>query len=654
MESGDLTGGALKVGQSLIHGVESGILEKGKDVAGAGVKVIQGAITDIRDTFGIHSPCDVTDEKIGVPIAQGIQAGFIRTLTDTSAMDGALDQFVHHVQGKLTSAQAKAYEALSKLVERESGFMPKLIQMSKQRGLNPDDLLNVMAIESSFNPKAHNKFGYTGLMQMGTKEAINAGTTTSAMLQMSGTQQLDYMFRYLDQRLAPLVKANAHIGLAELYATVGHGSATLNPDATFWSKGSKGYANNPLWDFNKDGRIQQWEFGPAAQTKLGAGSVFTVNGSGAVTASNPMPVRVVAVMNSAPEAARGPGPSAAGYFNQAVPGLLAYKTLGEEAKELGGDWDATNSILKDTGQIVLEVKSDTELLTTSTNNLGTSVQQIPLIPLVGEFKQVDAAITKNVANVDNLRKKYGTFSGEVLQGLKKNLKDLPTGREVVTKFVIDLPHNITDELSHAMDVGAQQGIGAALRTAGLDFAQLIKQAAFQEIEKVLTEEFIKLISWLGLSVVSDDANSTATTANTAAVTALTSAVATLTGVMASTGGGSKGGGFLDLFGSLFEGSGSVGSFGPDAFYGLATGGDFTGGGPLLVGEHGPELLFPKQPGYVMSNSDVRESLSSSKQGQPQTVNVYVNVKPDAQHRVRSSSQIAVEVYQGSAAARRNM
>ena len=53
-------------------------------------------------------------------------------------------------------------------------------------------------------------------------------------------------------------------------------------------------------------------------------------------------------------------------------------------------------------------------------------------------------------------------------------------------------------------------------------------------------------------------------------------------------GAPAGGGVGGFFGSLFGG-------------GFAAGGDFSGGSPILVGEEGPEIITPRQPGTVLSN-----------------------------------------------------
>lgn len=59
---------------------------------------------------------------------------------------------------------------------------------------------------------------------------------------------------------------------------------------------------------------------------------------------------------------------------------------------------------------------------------------------------------------------------------------------------------------------------------------------------------------------------------------------------------------------------------------LAEGGHFSGNTPIVVGERGPELLFPSQPGYIMNNTDSMRFASNP------TINnqLYLNANVDIQ------------------------
>ncbi len=78
----------------------------------------------------------------------------------------------------------------------EDDFYHKLLQVANNVGMRPEDILNVMAIESGINPGAHNKNGNaSGLIQFMPKTLKNLGYkgTHSDFRQLSATDQLDYV-----------------------------------------------------------------------------------------------------------------------------------------------------------------------------------------------------------------------------------------------------------------------------------------------------------------------------------------------------------------------------------------------------------------------------------------------------------------------------
>lgn len=109
------------------------------------------------------------------------------------------------------------------------------------------------------------------------------------------------------------------------------------------------------------------------------------------------------------------------------------------------------------------------------------------------------------------------------------------------------------------------------------------------------------------------------------------------GGMASLGGGGGGG-----FGSLI--SSGLGSLG-DWFGGFfADGGDYGAGKPIIVGERGPEMIWPKSAGTVVPNGAMGKSIS-----------VQMNIStPDANSFRRSQSQIAASMAQAVLQGSRNL
>ncbi len=208
----------------------------------------------------------------------------------------------------LTKGQGRNYANMKALSQADPNFIKTLVAQSAKRGVNPDDMLNLIGIESAFNKSVMNKHGYAGLGQVGRDERAalglaGAGKGDDAKFKQmlsgnSASWQLEnVLFPFLDMKLRENkgVKSGG-ITLAELYAMWGSGHATGNPNAIHMAKGGKrslGYDNNPLWDANKDGVVREGEFGIAAARSLGAGQFFSINGKPGVSDASPMPVSIV-------------------------------------------------------------------------------------------------------------------------------------------------------------------------------------------------------------------------------------------------------------------------------------------------------------------------------------------------------------------------
>lgn len=88
-----------------------------------------------------------------------------------------------------------------------------------------------------------------------------------------------------------------------------------------------------------------------------------------------------------------------------------------------------------------------------------------------------------------------------------------------------------------------------------------------------------------------------------------------------TGSSAGGGGIIGQVLNSFGGPSSTFS---GVIPGFADGGDFPAGGPMLVGERGPEILFPKNPGTIIPNHAL--SAASSPASMSMTVNNVFNVE----------------------------
>lgn len=79
-------------------------------------------------------------------------------------------------------------------------FKSKVIYIAQALGVDPNDLMAVMAFESArtFSPSIQHPYSKaTGLIQFMPKTAIGLGTTTAKLAAMSAVDQLDYVHAYL-------------------------------------------------------------------------------------------------------------------------------------------------------------------------------------------------------------------------------------------------------------------------------------------------------------------------------------------------------------------------------------------------------------------------------------------------------------------------
>lgn len=173
---------------------------------------------------------------------------------------------------------------LQQLMKNDPNFLPTVQAYAAKRNLNPNDVLNLFAIESSFNKQALNSDGYLGIAQVGRKERQSIGwsgndaTDLARVSNMSATQQLNSLvFPFMEKKLGSKLNGAK---LSTLYAAWGSGHAKGDPNAIHMVNGglrSTAYNKNPGWDVNKDGKVQEWEFGQSPLKRLGAGILFDAN-----------------------------------------------------------------------------------------------------------------------------------------------------------------------------------------------------------------------------------------------------------------------------------------------------------------------------------------------------------------------------------------
>ena len=159
----------------------------------------------------------------------------------------------------------------------DTEFKQKSTTMSATLGVDYQQLMGLMNFESAgLNPGAVNSAtGATGLIQFMPKTAEGLGTSTAALKNMSGVDQLPVVEKFLTTSLAKAKKDSTGKVLAsDLYAAVFMPAAVGKEDNFVLGKRDstesslvnavsldKIYSQNPGLDFNKDGVITKGELG---------------------------------------------------------------------------------------------------------------------------------------------------------------------------------------------------------------------------------------------------------------------------------------------------------------------------------------------------------------------------------------------------------
>jgi AraC-like DNA-binding protein len=182
-------------------------------------------------------------------------------------VDGRLGPYTRRAAEKFPEIAAKYKDTLAKpnsvdaqtvdvATVQDPDFNKKLDKVASALGVKSSDLLAVMKQESGVNPSAQNgTSGATGLIQFMPDTARRLGTTTAELRQMSGVEQLDYVYKYFKMTGV----GNGTLG--DLYMAVFMPKYIgYDDDFVLGQSGASGfsgkvYAQNRGLDRNRDGEI---------------------------------------------------------------------------------------------------------------------------------------------------------------------------------------------------------------------------------------------------------------------------------------------------------------------------------------------------------------------------------------------------------------
>lgn len=131
--------------------------------------------------------------------------------------------------------------------------MEKIIAISEDLEINPDDLMGVMAFESGFNSQIKNG-NATGLIQFLPSTAESVGTTVEGLERMTAIEQLDYVYKYYSPYKGKLKD------IYDVYmVTLWPEAVGKENDYVLYREGDDSYNANKGLDNNMDGCVTKSE-----------------------------------------------------------------------------------------------------------------------------------------------------------------------------------------------------------------------------------------------------------------------------------------------------------------------------------------------------------------------------------------------------------
>jgi len=155
-------------------------------------------------------------------------------------------------------------------------FSDAVVTVANAIGADPNNLMFVFNLESGVNPQAVNKTtGATGLIQWMPATAQGLGTSTAALAQMSGIEQLQYVQAYYEQVLKSHPEATSN--LVNTYLSVFFPAAIGQDDSWVLQTSSLSPGiiaqENPVFDTEGNGQITVGDIAAVLQNRM-PGTVF--------------------------------------------------------------------------------------------------------------------------------------------------------------------------------------------------------------------------------------------------------------------------------------------------------------------------------------------------------------------------------------------
>jgi hypothetical protein len=152
------------------------------------------------------------------------------------ASQKSLDTLYNYIQTKRSNGHS--YLGYS-VYDTSRNDLKKLGQIADKYGFPVEWLANLINHESAgtWNPAIKNSIGATGLIQFLPSTALGYGVTANQLAQMTFSQQLDYVDRYLERNLKKVLDENGKVkdtfNQTDLFMTIFYPVAVGNANYSF-------------------------------------------------------------------------------------------------------------------------------------------------------------------------------------------------------------------------------------------------------------------------------------------------------------------------------------------------------------------------------------------------------------------------------------
>jgi hypothetical protein len=168
--------------------------------------------------------------------------------TEANPEVGLEELYIEDEQGNPQRRPQGRSDIVPEAVKKDPEFRKEVQRLTKKYGISELELYKVIQGESSFNPKAQNPSGATGLFQFMPATAAELGWTTEEIKEMAPAEQLKVYDQYLERWNYDGSNALGIMQGAPAFASA-------SDDTVVYRKGSAAWKQNPGWRPSDGGDI---------------------------------------------------------------------------------------------------------------------------------------------------------------------------------------------------------------------------------------------------------------------------------------------------------------------------------------------------------------------------------------------------------------